>query len=61
MWASDPSVLEENLSVDSIVLLIVDCLSGLVALEYKMPLPRLPILWFLLYIHSYRKPFLHHR
>lgn len=61
MWASDPSVLEENLSVDSIILLIMDCLSGLVALEYKMPLPRLPILWFLLYIQSYRKPVLHHR
>lgn len=61
MWASNPSGLEEDLSVDSIILLIMDCLSELVDLEYKMSLPRLPVLWFLLHIQSYRKPFLHHR
>ena len=61
MWASNPSGLEEDLSVDSIILLIMDCLSELVDLEYKMSLPRLPVLWILLHIQSYRKPFLHHR
>lgn len=61
MWAPNPSGLEEDLSVDSIILLIMDCLSGLVGLEYKMSLPHLPVLWFLLHIQSYRKPFLHHR